>query len=235
MGKLKLSYTKAQYEHIMSIVMRMDYFRADNREILEELRNNYPEFPPTYTVLNNIRKKIKYKNIKEFKTIRKSNTNFIGLVMEKFKNFDVIRNQYLEIYGRETQTDYIKLKILSELRTLDKDELQMLQDLPYLTEFHADIRSDLDGLNADITANNNKSAEDNRTDDKPLNVGDYKQPIGDKPALPVNGFDNSPDDKEKTTDKAKTGIPIQEISPNKEIQDILSSRDQSGFTRFTKR
>ena len=216
----------------MAIVMRMDYFRADNKEILEELRLNYPDFPPTYKVLSNIRKKIKYKNLKDFKTLRQNNDSFIGLVMQKFKNFDVIRNNYLEIYQKQGQTDYLKLKILGELRTLDKDELQMLQDLPYLTEFHADIRSDLDALNADI-AQNNKSAEENKIIDKPINVDSITRQQLE--ALPLDGVNNRPDDQKETGDKKTTRIPIEEVSPDKEIQNILSSRDQSGFTRHIKR
>lgn len=226
----RLAYSKAEYEHIFAIVMRMDYFRADDREILEELRQHYPNMPPNYDVLRNIRRRIKKKNLKDYSVMRKSNDNFISLIMQKFKNFSVIRNAYLQIYQKQGQTDFMKMKVLGELRTLDKDETQMLQDLPYLTEYHNDIRSDLDTLNTDIAQNNKNAAEQN-IKDKPVNVGRDSFIINNTKALPVNGVNNTTDDKEKATDPTTTRIPIEEISENKEIQNILQSRDQSGFTR----
>jgi hypothetical protein len=103
----------------------------------------------------------------------------------------------------------LKLKILEKIAELDKDQLRMQQDFPFLEIYHKDARDEIAILDSDI-----KELKENIG--KTQNHQMQNEPI-------VNNVNPNK-------------MPIESISKDKEIQKILMSRTQSGFeTRLLRR
>lgn len=225
--KQRVGYTKAQYEQMMNVVERYDFLNASNESILAELIRLFPNVPPTYDVLTTLRKKIKARNQQDYDILKTKNDDFINQVLKKRRNLYFIRNEMLQIYKKQEQSDIVKLKILDKLLEIDMMDLQFIQDFPYIHKYHEDLEREFRELNEDINQ-------------KDIELRNLRK---EKGQLSSPEFSNNTNNKQEykmiitngEINKEVTKIPIEEISSDKEIQRILLSRDQSGFTRHAKR
>ncbi|MGD9533465.1 MAG: hypothetical protein AB7V56_06835 [Candidatus Nitrosocosmicus sp.] len=96
----------------------------------------------------------------------------------------------------------LKFKILDKIIALDQHQLEMYMDIPYLESNHKQIRDEITRL------------------DEEIKEFDDEIKAAKKPIRSINPIF-------KTDVPGK--IPIEFITKNKEIQEILMSRTQSGF------
>jgi hypothetical protein len=178
-------------------------FRFTDDEIIHEIKK---EFPNKVTVsrptLSRIKKAIKTRNMNLYNNMKMTQDLFLSKIMEKYQNIDTYIKEYFKIYNNENTSNIIKLKILEKISELDKDQLRMQQDFPYLEIYHKDARDELTTLEADI---------------KELKV---KIDETQKPNIPNEPVSNNIDPNK---------MHIESITKDNEIQRILSSRTQSGF------
>ncbi|MGD9533481.1 MAG: hypothetical protein AB7V56_06915 [Candidatus Nitrosocosmicus sp.] len=239
--KQRVGYTKSQYEQMINVVERYDFLNASNDAILTELIRLFPKVPPTYDVLTTLRKKIKVRNKQDYDILKTKNDDFIAQVIKKRRNLYYIRSELLQIYGKPEQSDLIKLKILDKLIDLDIIDLQFIQDFPYLHKYHEDIEREYNELDEDIKQNRAvlKNLNGNNVEKVLRNPDKVEHKVTRSTSRNQDGYisndGQSKNNQKNTAFDNIQKIPIEEISPDKEIQRILSSRDQSGFTRHSKR
>lgn len=202
-------FSKSEKEELMSVVTRFMIFRFTDDEIIREIQKIFPDkgiiSKPT---LSRIKKEIRTKNMDYYDKLKKDQHFYLSLFLEKFRNTDNYIKEYYKFYNNEKISDILKLKILDKIFELDQYQLQMYMDIPYMESNHKQIRDELSRSDEEI-----KEADEQIKEDK-------------KPSRPINPI-------LKTIDPNR--IPIESITKNKEIQEILMSRTQSGFEgRFSK-
>lgn len=178
-------------------------FRFTDEEIMNEIKEQFPNkgtiSKPT---LSRIKREIKTRNMNMYNNMKKTQDLFLSKVLEKYKNIDTYIKEYFKIYSNETTSNILKIKILEKISELDRDQLRMQQDFPYLEIYHKDARDELATLDSDIKDFKEKTKE---TQD---------------PKIPNERVSHNMN---------LNKMPIESITKDKEIQRILSSRTQSGF------
>jgi hypothetical protein len=188
-------------------------FRFTDDEIIEEIERKFPDkrtiSKPT---LSRIKREIRTRNMNLYHSMKKTQDLFLSKVLEKYQNIDTDIKEYFKIYNNENTSNVIRLKILDKITELDQIQLRMQQDFPYLEIYHKDAREEINNLDAEIKELKVKS-DNNQS--KEITKGN-------------SAADNNNEDQKR--------IPIDSITKDKEIQNILLSRTQSGFEgRISKR
>lgn len=188
---------------MVSIVLRCMIFRFTDDEIMNEIQNEFPDrgtiSKPT---LSRIKKEIKTRNMNMYNSMKLTQDLFLSKVLEKYQNIDTYIKEYFKIYSNETTSIIMKLKILDKIAELDRSQLRMQQDFPYLEIYHKDARDEIKNLDVDIQElkANMKETQNPKSINEPVLI-----------------------------DKDPNKIPIESITNDKEIQRILLSRTKSGF------
>lgn len=200
-------FNKLDKEQITSIVLRCMIFRFTDNEIIDEIKRKFPDkgtmSKPT---LSRIKKEIKTRNMNMYNSMKMTQDLFLSKVLEKYQNIDTYIKEYFKIYDNENTSTILKLKILEKIAELDRSQLRMQQDFPYLEVYHKDARDEIARLDADILELKEKIDSDQTSK---------------IPNDPVS----------KSQDPSKT--PIESTTKDKELQSILMSRTQSGFENRT--
>lgn len=201
------SFTKLEREQMISIVLRSMIFRFTDDEIVKEIQKEFPDkITISKSTLSRLKKGIKTRNMKMYNSMKITQDLFLSKVLEKYQNIDTYIKEYFKIYNDENTSTIIKLKILEKIAELDRIQLRMQQDFPYLEIYHKDARDEIEGLDNDISELKGKMDKD----------------INDTGTPGSNAIINS-----KKEEQNK--IPIESITKDREIQEILMSRTQSGF------
>ena len=197
------TFSKLEREQIISIVLRCMIFRFTNDEIIDEIkRQSSDKVTISKASLSRLKREIKTRNMDLYSNMKMTQDLFLSKIMEKYQNIDIYIREYFKIYNNKKINDITKLRILEKIAELDQIQLRMQQDLPYLEIYHNDARDELESLAADIRGLKEKLTEDQ-----------------------IPHIHNDPLIRNRDSKK----IPIESITKDKEMQDILTSRTQSGF------
>jgi hypothetical protein len=182
-------------------------FRLTDQETIREIQREFPgKSMMSQPTLSRMKKEIKGRCVDFYNTIKKNQDSFLYLVLEKYRNVDILIREYYRIYNNENTSEPIKLKILDKIMELEAYQLRLTLDMPYLELYHKDARDEFERLDTEIKELKEQSGEEQ------------------KPTLSINPIF-------KTANPNR--IPIDSITKNKEIQEILMSRTESGFERIS--
>lgn len=178
-------------------------FRFTDEEIIDEVNKSFPnKGTMSKPTLSRIKKEIKTRNMNLYNNMKMTQDLFLSKVLEKYQNIDTYIKEYFKIYNNKNTSTILKLKILEKITDLDRSQLRMQQDFPFLEIYHKDARDEIKNLDADIQ--------------------ELKINIEETQNLKITN-------ESVFKDKDPNRIPIESITKDKEIQRILSSRTQSGF------
>lgn len=168
-------FSTTEIEHVKSIVIRCMMFRHTDSEIIEEMQKEYPGKHISKSTISRLKKQVKHDYLGHYKNIRKNKELFVYYVMEKYNAIDYIIKEYRNLYIKVGTSDNIKLKILEKLILLDRYQLSMLQDLPYLLQYHSDVKLEIRKLGNEIrsleqSSNSNLNINEENNRDQRLSV-----------------------------------------------------------------
>lgn len=171
---------------------------------MNEIKEEFPNKGTMSTsTLSRIKREIKTRNMKMYNSMKITQDLFLSKLLEKYQNIDTYIREYFKIYSNENTSTVIKLRVLEKIAELDQAQLRMQQDFPFLEIYHKDARDEITNLDADI-----KELKQRMTEEGGTKISEGK-------------YDSNKDNQNR--------IPIDSITKNKEIQQILMSRSQSGF------
>ncbi|WP_415311074.1 hypothetical protein [Candidatus Nitrosocosmicus sp. FF01] len=195
-------FTKSEKEQIITIVSRCMIFRFTDDETMAEIQKVFTSKCISKPTLSRIKRDIKTRNLNMYNQLKMTQNFFLSKVLEKYQNIDTYIKEYFKMYNSEKTSNIIKLKILEKIIELDQCQLRMQQDFPYLELYHKDARDELIRLDKDMM--------------------ELKEKLIDKQ-------DPQSVDSCVTKNNSTMRIPINSITKDEEIQNILLSRTQSGF------